>query len=149
MVCYDTNRHPKSIEGTLVANAHLVDNPHNPAIWSLLNRFRTGQGHCGACRKTWRLCCCNESVRSKRLISHIVESCLFTKLNRGSVSTSLCRRCFCWPIMVLNIPQLRCASELLPCRSILSWKFITGTKQTKHKVIFPTCKFFTVSNGHF
>ena len=23
--------------------------------WSLLNRFRTGQRHCGACRKTWCL----------------------------------------------------------------------------------------------
>jgi len=23
--------------------------------WSLLNRFHTGQGHCGACRKTWCL----------------------------------------------------------------------------------------------
>ena len=24
-------------------------------LWSLLNRFRTEQGHCGACRKKWRL----------------------------------------------------------------------------------------------
>jgi len=23
--------------------------------WSLLNRFRTGQGHCGTCRKKWGL----------------------------------------------------------------------------------------------
>jgi len=23
--------------------------------WSLLNRFRTKQGHCGACRRKWRL----------------------------------------------------------------------------------------------
>ena len=33
--------------------------------WSLLNRFRTAQGHCRACRKTWRLmdddrCQCGE-----------------------------------------------------------------------------------------
>ena len=23
--------------------------------WSLLNRFRTEQGHCGVCRRKWRL----------------------------------------------------------------------------------------------
>jgi len=45
-----------------VVNAHLVDDPtiRQPGFtltgqqWSLLNRFRTGQGHCGACRKSWR-----------------------------------------------------------------------------------------------
>ena len=43
-----------------VVNAHLVDDPtiRQPGFtlprqqWSLLNRFRTDQGHCGACRKT-------------------------------------------------------------------------------------------------
>jgi len=43
-----------------VVNAHLVDDPTirqqgftlPRQQWSLLNRFRTGQGHCGACRKT-------------------------------------------------------------------------------------------------
>ena len=43
-----------------VVNAHLVDDPtiRQPGFtlprqqWSLLNGFRTGQGHCGACRKT-------------------------------------------------------------------------------------------------
>ena len=44
--------------------------------WSLLNRFRTEQGHCGACRKKWRLtvtdlCPCGET----QMMSHIVESC--------------------------------------------------------------------------
>jgi len=41
-----------------VVNAHLVDDPtiRQPDFtlprqqWSLLNRFCTGQGHCGACR---------------------------------------------------------------------------------------------------
>jgi len=49
--------------------------------WSLLNRFRTEQGHCGACRRKWQLtdtdlCPCGE-------MSHIVESCPLTKLNGG------------------------------------------------------------------
>ena len=50
----------------------------------LLNRFRTEQGHCGACRRKWRLtdtdlCPCSEI----QTMSHIVESCLLTKLNGG------------------------------------------------------------------
>jgi len=52
--------------------------------WSLLNRFRTEQGHCGACRRKWRLtdtdlCPCGET----HTISNIVESCPLTKLNGG------------------------------------------------------------------
>jgi len=53
--------------------------------WSpLLNRFRTEQGHCGACRRKWRLtdtdlCPCCET----QTMSHIVESCPLTKLNGG------------------------------------------------------------------
>ena len=75
-----------------VVNAHLVDDPtiHQPGFtlpqqqWSLLNRFRTGQGHCGACRKTWcltdtDLCSCGKT----QTMSHIFESCPFTKLNGG------------------------------------------------------------------
>jgi len=54
--------------------------------WSLLNRFRTEQGHYGACRRKWRLtdtdlCPCRET----QTMSHIVESCPLTKLN-GSLS---------------------------------------------------------------
>jgi len=50
--------------------------------WSLLNRFRTEQGYCGACRRKWRLtdtdlCPCGET----QTMSHIVESCPLTKLN--------------------------------------------------------------------
>ena len=52
--------------------------------WSLLNRFRTELGHCGACRRKWRLtdtnlCPCGET----QTMSHIVESCPLTKLNGG------------------------------------------------------------------
>jgi len=52
--------------------------------WSLLNRFCTEQGHCGACRRKWRLtdtdlCPCGET----QTMSHTVESCPLTKLNGG------------------------------------------------------------------
>jgi len=52
--------------------------------WSLLNRFRTGQGHCGACKKKWKLsdsdqCSCGET----QTMSHIVESCPRTRLHGG------------------------------------------------------------------
>ena len=75
-----------------VVNSHLVCDPaiRQPGFdlprqqWSLLNRFRTEQGHCGACRRKWRLtdtdlCPCGET----RTMSHIVESCPLTKLNGG------------------------------------------------------------------
>ena len=49
-----------------------------------LFRFRTEQGHCGACRRKWRLtdtdlCPCGET----QTMSDIVESCPLTKLNGG------------------------------------------------------------------
>ena len=52
--------------------------------WSLLNRFRMEQGHCGACRRKWRLtdtdlCPCGET----QTMSQIAESCPLTKLNGG------------------------------------------------------------------
>ena len=47
-----------------------------------LNRFKTNQGHCGACRKLWglvdsNLCVCGAS----QTMFHIVESCPLTKLD--------------------------------------------------------------------
>jgi len=84
-----------------VVNSHLVcdltirqpgfDLPQQQ--WSLLDSFRTEQGHCGACRRKWRLtdtdlCPCGET----QTISHIVESCPLTKLNGGlSRLHSACR----------------------------------------------------------
>jgi len=75
-----------------VVNAHLVDDStiRQPGFalprqqWSLLNRFRTGQGHCAACRKKWQLtdsdkCSCGET----QTMSHIVESCPLTRLQGG------------------------------------------------------------------
>jgi len=66
--------------------------PHNPATWfhppttTMVSPepFRTGQGHCGACRKTWHLtdadlCSCGKT----QTMSHILESCPHTKLNSG------------------------------------------------------------------
>ena len=75
-----------------MVNSHLVCDPtiRQPGFdlpwqqWSLLNRFRTEQGHCGACRRKWRLtdtdlCPCGETQR----MSDIVKSCPLTKLNGG------------------------------------------------------------------
>jgi len=50
-------------KSTQVVNSHLVCDPtiRQPGFdlsrqqWSLLNRFRTEQRHCGACRRKWRL----------------------------------------------------------------------------------------------
>ena len=56
----------------------------NRRQWSLLNRFRTGQGHCNACHKKWgftdnELCDCGEI----QTLSHIVNSCPLTKFDGG------------------------------------------------------------------
>jgi len=78
-------------KSTQVVNSHLVWDPTiwQPGFdlpqqqWSLLNRFCTEQGHCGACRRKWRLtdlCPCGETQTT---MSHIVESCPLTKLNGG------------------------------------------------------------------
>jgi len=88
-----------------VVNSHLVCDPtiRQPGFvlprqqWSLLNRFRTEQRHCGVCRRKWwltdtELCPCGET----QTMSHIVESCPLTKLYGGLISATLCgwRRCF-------------------------------------------------------
>jgi len=75
-----------------VVNSYLVCDPtiRQPSFdlprqhWSLLNCFRTEQGHRGACRRKWwltdtDLCPCGETQR----MSHTVESCPLTKLNGG------------------------------------------------------------------
>ena len=75
-----------------VVISHLVCDPtvQQPGFdllrqqWSLLNRFCTEPGHCGACRRKWQLtdtdlCPCGET----QTMSHIVESCPLTKLNGG------------------------------------------------------------------
>ena len=63
--------------------------------WSLLNRFRTEQGHCGACRRKWRLtdtdlCFCDpDDVSHCRILSS-------EKTEWRLISVTLCgwRRCF-------------------------------------------------------
>ena len=54
--------------------------------WSLLNRFRTEQGHCSVCRRKWRLtdtdlCPCGET----QTMSRVIESCPLVELS-GSLS---------------------------------------------------------------
>ena len=80
--------------------------------WSLLNHFRMKQGHCGACRRKWRLtdtdlCPCGEN----QTMSHIVESCSLTKLNGGLAAylgyTPRMKMLFRgWPVMV-NVTHTR------------------------------------------
>jgi len=82
----------ESWKSASVVNAHFVDDPTIRQLgfalprqqWSLLNHFRTGQGHCGACKKKWKLsdsdqCSCSET----QTMSHIVESCPQTWLHGG------------------------------------------------------------------
>jgi len=82
----------ESWKSASVFNAHLVDDPtiQQPGFalprqqWSLLNRLRTGQGHCGACKMKWKLsdsdqCSCGET----QTMSHIVEYCPQTRLHSG------------------------------------------------------------------
>jgi len=57
---------------------------HHRCQWSLLNRFRTGQGHCNVCHKKCcftdnELCACGET----QTMSHIVNSCSLTKFDCG------------------------------------------------------------------
>jgi len=93
-----------------VVNSHLVCDPTiwQPGFdlprqqWSLLNRFRTEQGHCSACRRKWRLtdtdlCPSGET----QMMSHIIESCPLTKLN-GDLSRLLRMKTLFrgWPVMV-------------------------------------------------
>jgi len=75
-----------------VVNSHLVCDPtiwqqsfNLPRQqWSLLNRFCMEQGHCGTCRRKWRLtdtdlCPCGKT----QTMFHSVKSCPLTKLNGG------------------------------------------------------------------
>ena len=82
----------ESWKSASVVTAHLVDDPtiRQPGFalprqqWSLLNRFRTGQGHCGACKKRWQLTDSDLcSFGETQTMSHIVESCPLTRLHGG------------------------------------------------------------------
>ena len=81
------------VNSSQVVCSHLVCDPtiQQPGFdlprqqWSLPKRFRMEQGHCGACRRKWRLtdtdlCPCGAT----QTMYHIVESCPLTKLNGGS-----------------------------------------------------------------
>ena len=52
--------------------------------WSLLNRFRTGQGHCNACHKKWGFTDNELCDRAEiQIMSHIVNFCPLTKFDGG------------------------------------------------------------------
>ena len=111
-----------------VVNAHLVDDPtiRQPGFalrrqqWSLLNRFRTGQGHCGACKKKWKLSDSDQfSCGETQTMSHIVESCPQTRLH-GGLSKLHCRRwCRCladqlWLLMHMTTATTTTTTVSLP-----------------------------------
>ena len=88
-----------------VVNSHLVCDPTicqsgfdlPQQQWSLLNHFRTEQGHCSACRRKWRLtdtdpCPCGDT----QTMSHIVESCPPDKTEWRLISATLCGRSRCF-----------------------------------------------------
>ena len=86
------NRWREDWQSAAVVNSTLVVDPtirlpgfdfHRRQL-SLLNCFRTGQGHCNACHKKWgftdnELCDCGEI----QTMSHIVNSCPSTKFDGG------------------------------------------------------------------
>ena len=87
-----TSQWRKDWNSASVVNSHLVVDPmiRQPGFdlrqrqWSVLKRFCTGQGHCGACQKRWRqadshLCACGEP----QTMSNIHNSCPLTKLAGG------------------------------------------------------------------
>ena len=78
--------------GADVANSSLVADPttRQPGFdlprshWTLLNRFRTGHGHCGVTEHRWGLraspdCSCGQ----RQTMLHIVEQCPLTRLEGG------------------------------------------------------------------
>ena len=78
-----------------VQNSHLVADPTHrlPGFnlprnqWSLLNRFRTGHGICGASRFRWGMrdnpfCTCGH----EQTMSHIVDDCVLTRFEGGLVA---------------------------------------------------------------
>ena len=55
--------------------------------WTLLNRVRTGHGHCGVTEHRWGLraspdCSCGDCGQLQTML-HIVEQCPLTRLERG------------------------------------------------------------------
>jgi len=87
-----------------VVNSHLVCDPtiRQPGFdlprqqWSLLNRFHTEQGHCGACRRKWRLtdtdlCPCGETQTSPTLWNPVPVFAFSTGIVIGAVGkTTIC-----------------------------------------------------------
>ena len=87
-----TTRWHEDWKSASVVNSTLVCDPaiRQPGFdlprrqWSLLNRFRTGQGQCRSCLMKWGqassdLCDCGEI----QTMSHIVNVCPLTKFKEG------------------------------------------------------------------
>jgi len=87
-----TSRWREDWQSATVVNSTLVVDPSirlpgfdlHRGQWSLLNRFRTGQGHCNACHKKWDFTDNELCERGEfQTMSHIVSSCPLTKFDGG------------------------------------------------------------------
>ena len=78
-----------------------------------------GEGHCGACRKTWRLTDTDLCPRCEiQMMSHIVESCPLTKLN-GEVCPS-CTLLLLSGCPVMDLNRIRKKKKLNAHSAIMS-----------------------------
>ena len=83
-LCFHTSRY---VTRSLSGRTPPIRQPALQQQWSLPNRFHTAQGHCGACRKIWRLTESDLCSRGKtQTMSDIVYACTFMKLD-GVLST--------------------------------------------------------------
>ena len=85
-----TSRWREDWQSATVVNSTLVVDPSirlpgfdlHRGQWSLLNCFRTGQGHCNACHKKWDFTDNELCERGEfQTMSHIVSSCPLTKFD--------------------------------------------------------------------
>ena len=144
-----TSWHHKSLEhnwkSAQVVNSHLVCDPTIRQLgfdlprqqWSLLNRFRTEQGHCGACRRKWRLtdlcvsCICVLVARPRRCLtlSNPVpwQNWMAAYLGYTLQMRTLFRG---WPVMVNDTHTRRRRRLTINCRSfrrpVLTWKNVSS-----------------------
>jgi len=152
--CRDNWKSAQVVHSHLVCDATIqqpgFDLPRQQ--WSLLNRFRTVQGHCGACRRKWRLtetdlCPCGKT----QLMFHIVKSCPLTKLEWRRISTTLCwwRRCFVadqlWFMACIREEEEECScSHIIEhVRYHIYWVTITVSE----KLFMPVSEMTTVDYG--
>jgi len=105
-----------------VVNSHLVCDPTiwQPGFdlpqqqWSLLNRFCTEQGHCGACRRKWQLTLSNPVPWQNWMAAYLRYTLQMKTLFRG------------WPVMVHDTHTRRILQQYITDRLDDEHTFGTG-----------------------